>query len=83
MSAAGRRAIAQAQRKRWAAVKGESAGPKAAKKPKRQLSAAGRAAIVAALRKRWAAKKAGGNGAPAGTKRATPKSPRLKAVRTA
>lgn len=57
MSAAGRKAIAAAQRKRWAAVKGET---KAAttKKPKRKLSAAGRAAIVAALKKRWAAKKA-------------------------
>jgi hypothetical protein len=58
MSAAGRRAIAEAQRKRWAAVKAESAAPRAAKKTKRKLSVAGRAAIVAALKKRWAAKKA-------------------------
>ena len=58
MSAAGRKAIADAQRKRWAASKAKTAGPKAAKKPKRKLSAAGRAAIVAALKKRWAAKKA-------------------------
>ena len=60
MSAAGRRAIAAAQRKRWAASKGETktAAPKAAKKPKRKLSPAGRAAIVAALKKRWAAKRA-------------------------
>jgi peptidoglycan hydrolase CwlO-like protein len=58
MSAAGRKAIAEAQRKRWAASKGTAAEPKAAKKPKRKLSAAGRAAIVAALKKRWAAKKA-------------------------
>lgn len=61
MSAAGRKAIAEAQRKRWAAARGEEkpAGPaKRAKKPKRKLSAAGRAAIVAALKKRWAAKKA-------------------------
>ena len=57
MSAAGRKAIAEAQRKRWAA-KATTAAPKAAKKPKRKLSAAGRAAIVAALKKRWAAKKA-------------------------
>jgi hypothetical protein len=57
MSAAGRKAIAAAQRKRWAALKGESAGPKSAKKTKRKLSAAGRAAIVLALKKRWAAKK--------------------------
>ena len=58
MSAAGRKAIAAAQRQRWAALKGSSAPPKAAKKAKRKLSAAGRAAIVAALKKRWAAKKA-------------------------
>ena len=53
MSAAGRKAIADAQRKRWAAKKTE-----APSKPKRKLSAAGKAAIVAALKKRWAAKKA-------------------------
>ena len=59
MSAAGRKAIAAAQRKRWAALKGDAAAPEAApKKAKRKLSAAGRAAIVAALKKRWAAKKA-------------------------
>ncbi len=58
MSAAGRKAIAEAQRKRWAASKEKTAAPKAAKKPKRKLSAAGRAAIVAALKKRWAAKNA-------------------------
>ena len=57
MSAAGRRAIAEGQRKRWAAAKAKTAPPKATKKPKRKLSAAGRAAIVAALKKRWAAKK--------------------------
>jgi hypothetical protein len=59
MSAAGRKAIAAAQRKRWAALKGESGAANVAKKPKRKLSAAGKAAIVAALKKRWAAKKAG------------------------
>ena len=63
MSAAGRKATAEAQRKRWAAAKGADASAKTAlaktaKKPKRKLSAAGRAAIVAALKKRWAAKKA-------------------------
>src|SRR4051794_23401015 len=53
MSAAGRKAIAEAQRKRWAASKDE-AEPKAskpAKKAKRKLSAEGRANIVAALKK--------------------------------
>jgi len=58
MSAAGRRAIAAAQRKRWAAFKESSATPQAPKRAKRKLSPAGRAAIVAALKKRWAAKKA-------------------------
>jgi hypothetical protein len=64
MSAAGRKAIAEAQRKRWAAKKVESV-PKAAKKPKRKLSAAGRANIVAALTRRWAAKKAATGTPPA------------------
>ncbi|MEO8594636.1 MAG: hypothetical protein ABI759_15065 [Candidatus Solibacter sp.] len=59
MSASGRKAIAAAQRKRWAAKKGgESVPPKKAVTPKRKLSAAGRANIVAALKTRWAAKKA-------------------------
>jgi hypothetical protein len=58
MSAAGRNAIAEAQRKRWAAQKAEAQRESSPKKAKRKLSAAGRAAIVAALKKRWAAKKA-------------------------
>ena len=59
MSAAGRRAIAEAQRKRWAEAKGETEAPKVKRaKKKRVLSAAGRANIIAALKKRWAAKKA-------------------------
>ena len=60
MSAAGRKAIAEAQRKRWAASKKttEPSAQEAAPKKKRKLSRAGRAAIVAALKKRWAAKKA-------------------------
>ena len=60
MSAATRKRMGQAQRKRWAITKGDAETPsKATAKPKRKLSAAGRAAIVAALKKRWAAKKAG------------------------
>ena len=51
ISAAGRKRIAEAQRKRWAA-------PKAAKKApapkKRRLSAEGRRNIIEATRKRWA-----------------------------
>jgi hypothetical protein len=73
MSAAGRKAIAEAQRKRWAAVKGQSVAPNAAKEPKRKLSAAGRAAIVAALKKRWAAKKAMSGRGTEATKKSTGK----------
>ena len=62
MSAAARKRIGDAQRKRWAESKKESvpSSPVApeAPKPKRKLSAAGKAAIVAALKKRWAAKRA-------------------------
>ena len=58
MSAAGRKAIAAAQRQRWAALRGSATPQNEPKKAKRKLSAAGRAAIVAALKKRWAAKNA-------------------------
>ena len=60
ISAAGRKAIAEAQRKRWAASKKatEPSAPKAPPKPKWKLSAAGRKAIIAATKKRWAAVKA-------------------------
>jgi len=57
MSAAGRKAIAEAQRKRWAALKDGPDQQSAPKKAKRKLSPAGRVAIVSALKKRWAAKK--------------------------
>jgi len=61
MSAAGRKAIAEAQRKRWAAKKAaEGAAPKVVSKPKRKLSAAGRKAIIAATKRRWALKRAEG-----------------------
>jgi hypothetical protein len=60
MSAAGRKAIAEAQRKRWATSKSaaEASAPEAAPKPKRKLSAAGRKAISLATKKRWALKRA-------------------------
>jgi hypothetical protein len=60
MSAAARKRIADAQRKRWAESKKaiEPSAAEAAPKPKRKLSAAGRAAIVAATKKRWATAKA-------------------------
>jgi hypothetical protein len=64
LSAAGRKAIAEAQRKRWAASKGES-NTAVGSKPKRKLSAAGKAAIVAALKKRWAAKRVEAGNQPA------------------
>jgi len=60
MSAAARRRIAEAQRKRWAAMKGGSGQPITAEgaKPKRRISAAGRKRILEALKKRWAAYRA-------------------------
>jgi hypothetical protein len=59
MSAATRKRMGEAQRKRWATKSDAETASKATAKPKRKLSVAGRAAIVAALKKRWAAKKAG------------------------
>src|ERR1035438_7508065 len=59
MSAAGRKAIAEAQRKRWAASKkADEPTPTEAPKRKRKLSRAGSAAIIAATKKRWAAVRA-------------------------
>lgn len=63
MSAAGRAAIAEAQRRRWAAQKAGTSAvntPSAAraKKGNRKLSAAGRKAISDAAKRRWAAKRA-------------------------
>jgi len=59
MSAAGRKAIADAARKRWAAVKAAKAPAAPVVKRKRNLSAAARKAMAAAAKKRWAAIKAG------------------------
>src|ERR1035441_9613783 len=61
MSAAGRKAIAEAQRKRWADSKRQSEPSLAAAgapKPKRKLSPGGRAAIMAGSKRRWALKRA-------------------------
>jgi len=63
MSAAARKRIGDAQRKRWAESKRPSGPPSQAtvssevpqRRPKRKLSAAGRRAIVEATKKRWAA----------------------------
>ena len=61
MSAAARKRIAEAQRKRWAAVK-KGVVPKAVapapKKAKRHLSPEGRRRIIEATKKRWAAVRA-------------------------
>ena len=59
MSAAARKRIGDAQRKRWAESK-KTSSPVApeAPKPKRKLSPAGKRAIVEATKKRWAAKRA-------------------------
>jgi hypothetical protein len=71
-SPAARRRMREAQQRRWAKVKGESATASVAKAltPKRRLSAAGRKAIVDALKKRWAAKKARENGTSSAKKAA-------------
>ena len=55
-SAATRAKMAEAQRKRWAKLNGETPAEAVAKpaKKKRKLSAAGRKAIAEATRKRWA-----------------------------
>jgi hypothetical protein len=61
MSAAARKRIAAAQRKRWAAYHDSTGGKPAAKKTgskKRRLSPEGRARIAEAARKRWAAARA-------------------------
>jgi len=73
MSAAGRARIAEAQRKRWAESKRQSASAASEPlKPKRKLSRAGRAAIVAATKKRWALKRAEDAKAQGGAKSAGP-----------
>src|ERR1019366_9104533 len=92
MSAAARKRIGDAQRKRWAESKKESepsspVAPDAAK-PKRKLSAACKAAIVAALKKRWAAKRAAAKKAakaqqPVVAKKAAVKKAPVKASRKA
>jgi hypothetical protein len=67
IGAAGRRAIAEAQKRRWAEQRA-GAGVTPARKPKRakrKLSPEGRQAIVDALKKRWAAKRAAAAKKPA------------------
>jgi hypothetical protein len=60
ISAAGRAAIAAAQKARWAAMKaGKPDAKPAKKKKKRTMSPEAREKIAAAQRKRWAAAKSG------------------------
>jgi hypothetical protein len=74
MSAAARKRIGDAQRKRWAESKTRSEGPLQAPKPKRKLSAAGRMAIIEATKRRWALKRAEAEAAQtAGVRKATAK----------
>jgi 1,4-alpha-glucan branching enzyme len=89
MSAAARARIAEAQRKRWANLRGESDPPApAAPKAKRRLSAAGRRAIIAATKRRWALKRAEAVKAPAAAKKApvkkaAGKAPKVKTAKRA
>src|ERR1035438_5583286 len=78
MSAAARKRIGDAQRKRWAKSKkaAEPSAPEAPPKPKRKLSAAGKAAIVAATKRRWEAVRA----AKAQQEKAATKKPAKKAA---
>ena len=69
MSAVGRKAIAEAQRKTWAASKVQAEAVAPPTKPKRKLSAAAKAKLVANLKKARAAKAAK---AKAATKKAVP-----------
>jgi hypothetical protein len=57
-SAAVRARMAQAQKDRWAKLKGEPVPEPVAPKTRRKMSAKARKAIGLATRKRWAAKKA-------------------------
>ena len=81
ISAAARRRIARAQRKRWAAVKKQ--GKSLAAPKKRKLSAAGRKAIIEATRKRWAAYRKAGAKKTKPVAKATPKKVAQKAAPTA
>jgi hypothetical protein len=78
-SAEALRRMREAQQRRWAKVRGETAPSEAAPakvpRKKRKLSAAGRRAIQEAVRKRWAAKRAeAAKSAPTTKKSATKKS---------
>jgi hypothetical protein len=60
ISAASRRRMALAQKKRWAAIKGASRAmsPAGSEPPKRRISEEGMKRIIAATKRRWALKRA-------------------------
>jgi hypothetical protein len=60
ISAASRRRMALAQKKRWAAIKRQSQAmsPAGSEPPKRRISEEGMKRIIAATKKRWALKRA-------------------------
>jgi hypothetical protein len=60
ISAASRRRMALAQKKRWAAIKRQShaTSPAGSKPPKRRISEEGMKRIIAATKRRWALKRA-------------------------
>jgi len=74
MSAAGRKAIAQGQRKRWAKIRGESEPLAPAKAPpaKRRISEAGMKRIIAATKKRWRLQRAAAQAQSTPPKKAAP-----------
>ncbi len=82
VSAATRKRISDAQRKRWLASKkpAEPPSPKLAdtKKPKRRLSAAGRRNIVEATKRRWALKRAAEAKTPVAVAKKAPATPAVK-----
>ena len=57
-SAAARRKMAQAQKARWAKVRGDSKTPEKSEKTKRRISPEGMKRIIAATKKRWALQRA-------------------------
>jgi hypothetical protein len=79
LSAASIKRMSEAQKLRWAKIRGEaSAAPAKTSskiaKPKGGITAAGRKALSIAMKKRWAAKKAAsGQSAPAAAKKAARK----------
>ena len=86
LSAEARARIGEAQRRRWAAARGQSepAEPTASPAPrkKRKMSAAGRRAIVEGTRKRWAAVRAAkAQAEKAATKTTTRKAAMKKAAK--